>query len=191
MRAHFAIFIPNGEDIEKDPNDREAKCTGHQIHVTGEPFNGYYLEFKRNHSVGAERDLEKAVLIGHVESKYVVDTEDRKFVPNQRVLGTLDTVAASIPAPGPNEDVRAPVNDICGCDITCTPSGLTIFQRTNRRCQEWTMEFVRTLTGPQFRYLYESASATVQAERDEPTHGIVGLRQNYQMASDESTVVSM
>ena len=43
-------------------------------------------------------------------------------------------------------------------------------QITNRRCQEWTMEYVRELV--RTSYIGSEAIAAVNSQRDPPTHGI-------------------
>lgn len=44
------------------------------------------------------------------------------------------------------------------------------FQTTNKRCQEWTMEYVRHLVAKGL--VDEKAIEVVQSERDSPAHGI-------------------
>jgi hypothetical protein len=46
-------------------------------------------------------------------------------------------------------------------------------QTTNRRCQEWTMDFVKRLV--QAGYIGQDAVDIVQSKRDPPSHG-TGLR---------------
>lgn len=46
-------------------------------------------------------------------------------------------------------------------------------QTTNKRCQEWTMEYIRHLVSK--GYIGAQAIQIVQSKRDPPTHGI-GLR---------------
>lgn len=48
QRAHFAIWIPNAEHAEVDPNDRPFECKGTLINLVGLPMSGYCHEFKRN-----------------------------------------------------------------------------------------------------------------------------------------------
>ncbi|KAJ5474903.1 hypothetical protein N7475_004469 [Penicillium sp. IBT 31633x] len=64
--------------------------------------------------------------------------------------------APSIPTPGISNNFMAPVNDT-----------------NNKRCQEWTMEYVRYLVAKDL--IGEEAIRIVESKRDPPTHGI-GLR---------------
>ena len=43
-------------------------------------------------------------------------------------------------------------------------------QYTNKRCQEWTMEYVRQLVSK--RLISSEAIQRVQSKRDPPTHGV-------------------
>ena len=45
-----------------------------------------------------------------------------------------------------------------------------LVQTTNRRCQEWTTDYVKRLVTA--GYIGEDAVSTVQAQRDPPSHGI-------------------
>ncbi|SPQ24363.1 56bfb836-64eb-4335-897a-fa4bd56396b7 [Thermothielavioides terrestris] len=80
-------------------------------------------------------------------------------------LGALDAAALQVPAPGPS-DARAPVDGVL-----------------NRRCQEWTMEYVQHLV--RLGYLDSSAVQLVQDQRDPPTHGIM-LRREENSSGDGS-----
>ncbi|KAJ5483764.1 hypothetical protein N7530_003010 [Penicillium desertorum] len=68
----------------------------------------------------------------------------------------IELAATQVPTPGVNQNFMAPVNDT-----------------TNKRCQEWTMEYVRHLVAKWL--IDEEAIEIVQSKRDPPTHGI-GLR---------------
>ncbi|KAF2679983.1 hypothetical protein K458DRAFT_393261 [Lentithecium fluviatile CBS 122367] len=65
----------------------------------------------------------------------------------------MEIVATQVPAPGKSEDWFAPVNDT-----------------TNRRCQEWTMDYVRCLVT--VGYIDSAAVSIVQSKRDPPAHGV-------------------
>ncbi|KNG80395.1 hypothetical protein ANOM_011126 [Aspergillus nomiae NRRL 13137] len=70
--------------------------------------------------------------------------------------GDLETTACQVPAPRASENFMAPVNDT-----------------TNKRCQEWIMEYVRLLVDK--GYIDAEAIDVANSNRDPPTHGI-GLR---------------
>ncbi|ROT39296.1 hypothetical protein SODALDRAFT_156605 [Sodiomyces alkalinus F11] len=110
----------------------------------------------RGTDCGPSQDLESLVQIGWVNSDYVVDPLTEAYSKDDTPIGRLDAEALRIPAPRRSENFMAPVNDT-----------------TNRRCQEWTMDFIRHLAGR--NYINHDAIAIAQAERDPPTHG-VGLR---------------
>lgn len=67
--------------------------------------------------------------------------------------GNIEVAASQVPTPGISQNFMAPVNDT-----------------TNKRCQEWTMEYVRHLVAKGL--IGEDAIQIVQSKRDPPTHGI-------------------
>ncbi|CRG89793.1 hypothetical protein PISL3812_06832 [Talaromyces islandicus] len=147
QRAHFAIFVPS----EANP------AQGSLINVVGAPMTGYQLEFERNYSIPPENC--EVVPIGQVDSSNVVDsttitpnqgqTTNKDFTPQ----GNLEIAASQVPAPGVSANFMAPVKDV-----------------TNKRCQEWTMEYIRYLVSK--GYLGSEAIQIVQYKRDAPDHGI-------------------
>ncbi|OQD73975.1 hypothetical protein PENDEC_c013G04801 [Penicillium decumbens] len=147
QRAHFAIFVPANENPDR----------GTLIQAIGAPMTGYVLEFKRNHEP-KEDSLEKSTMIeiGHVDSTDIVDSTSGVKSSDGIPKGKIEIVASQIPTPGISDNFLAPVNDM-----------------TNKRCQEWTMEFVRQLVSQ--RLIESEAIQIVQSRRDPPSHGI-GLR---------------
>ncbi|KAM5494888.1 hypothetical protein MaudMau93_000186 [Microsporum audouinii] len=124
QRAHFAIFIPSATDQD----------TGTLIHVVGAPMAGYQLAFKRNYSIVSTNQQYTRHEIGQIDSRYIVDAADDLRVIDSTPKGAVEIAASQIRPPGINENFLAPVNDT-----------------TNKRCQEWTMEYVRHLV--QLQYL--------------------------------------
>ncbi|KAI1774801.1 hypothetical protein F4818DRAFT_418984 [Hypoxylon cercidicola] len=156
QRAHFGIFVPNINHSPEDPNIKSAKVIGTVYHVVGAPMCGYIHEFKRNYDVydGSDtEDLEKLVPLGSVDSRYIYEPTTTKFSKDDTPRAELDTIALRVPAPGLSKNFMAPVNDT-----------------TNRRCQEWTMDYIRALVS--LKYIDPEAVDIVQAERDPPSHGI-------------------
>ncbi|KAE8329171.1 hypothetical protein BDV39DRAFT_203433 [Aspergillus sergii] len=95
--------------------------------------------------------------IGEVDSAHIFDWPEGGCSIRTDPKGDLEIAAAQVLAPGVSRDFMAPVDDT-----------------TNRRCQEWTMEYVRYLVAK--GYIGAEAIEIVQSKRDSPTHGI-GLRQ--------------
>ncbi|QKX58274.1 uncharacterized protein TRUGW13939_05396 [Talaromyces rugulosus] len=143
QRAHFAIFVLS------DPNEN----LGTRIHVIGAPMAGYRLEFKRKYSVDLTQQPHTAYLIGQIDSQYLADDGNIKAGDYYTPKGAIELVASQIPPPRRSQNFLAPVNDT-----------------TNKRCQEWTMEYVRRLVD--LGYIDASAIQIVQSKRDPPTHGI-------------------
>ncbi|PYH63598.1 uncharacterized protein BO88DRAFT_447520 [Aspergillus vadensis CBS 113365] len=145
QRAHFSIFVPS------------VACStiGTSIHVVGAPMMGYQLEFKRNHALSSNEEPYETVLLGYVDSQHITDspTESSSMFVDHTPRNDLEIAASQTPAPRVSENFMAPVNDT-----------------TNKRCQEWTMEFVRHLAARGL--LEEEAVQIVQSKRDSPAHGI-------------------
>ncbi|KAJ5156606.1 hypothetical protein N7492_009409 [Penicillium capsulatum] len=143
QRAHFAIFVPAAASPDQ----------GTLIQAVGAPMMGYMLEFKRNYALADSVERYTIVPVGDIDSTNIVDSTDGVKTSDSVPRGTLEVAAAQIPTPGISENFLAPVNDT-----------------TNKRCQEWTMEFIRALVG---RGLLESeAIRVVQSKRDSASHGI-------------------
>ncbi|KAH8599199.1 hypothetical protein B0O99DRAFT_683181 [Bisporella sp. PMI_857] len=118
---------------------------------------GYVLEFKRNYSPATDPVPQVTTPIGEVSSSHVNDhAQNGRISTNDEPKDDLESAATQIPTPRISENFLALVNDI-----------------TNRRCQEWTMDFVRHLV--KLGYLDETAIEIVQARRDPPSFG-VGLK---------------
>ncbi|KAF1979163.1 hypothetical protein BU23DRAFT_642302, partial [Bimuria novae-zelandiae CBS 107.79] len=118
---------------------------------------GFSLEFKRKYNPAATARAPNLVPIGSVLAQHVhVFQGERGEDTTPR--GNLELVAAQVQPPRASANFLAPVNDV---------------STTNRRCQEWTMDYVRRFVA--LRYLNEAAVAIVQSRRDPPNVGI-GLR---------------
>ncbi|KAJ6134499.1 hypothetical protein N7523_000821 [Penicillium sp. IBT 18751x] len=144
QRSHFAIFVPAAEHPDR----------GTLIQAVGAPMTGYVIELKRNYAP-KEDSTEKyrMIEIGHVDSTKIIDSSSRVKESDGIPKGDIEIAASEIPTPGISDNFLAPVNDM-----------------TNKRCQEWTMEYVRNLVG---KHLIEpEAIQIVQSQRDPPTHAI-------------------
>ncbi|KAF2757270.1 hypothetical protein EJ05DRAFT_500813 [Pseudovirgaria hyperparasitica] len=153
MRYHFALFIPNKAYVSQNPQDKNEVCKGTIIHVVGAPMAGYSHEFKRNYDTSTSDQLRGLVHIGHVDQGLVYEPPTEDFSRHSSAMSSLERVALQIQAPRASENFMAPVNDT-----------------TNRRCQEWTVDYIRALV--RHGYLHENATAIAQAERDPPEFGI-------------------
>ncbi|KAK3709395.1 hypothetical protein LTR37_010956 [Vermiconidia calcicola] len=159
QRAHFAVFIPNHGDGDEDSNDVSVRPVGTLINVVGTAMTGYVLETKRNHDCRASADFETCVRLGTVQSKPTNARPKGTASHEGELLERLEEVAGRLPPPRKSENFLAPVNDLR--------------QITNRRCQEWTIDYLRELA--RLGYIDRNAVQLAQAERDAPAHGI-GLR---------------
>ncbi|CAI7674590.1 unnamed protein product [Penicillium palitans] len=145
QRAHFSIFVPLATNPDR----------GTKIHAVGTPMAGYVLEFKRNYNPSLDPH-DQTFPIGQVDSSDIVDSPDAAPSIDSTPRGKIELAATQIPTPGINHNFMAPVNDT-----------------TNKRCQKWTMEYVRHLVAKGL--IDEEAVEIVQSKRDSPVHGI-GLR---------------
>ncbi|KAI3299831.1 hypothetical protein DTO002I6_2058 [Penicillium roqueforti] len=152
QRAHFSIFVPSATNPDR----------GTKIHAVGAPMAGYVLEFKRNYNPSLDPH-DRTFPIGQVASSDIVDSPDAAPSIDSTPRGKIELAAAQIPTPGINQNFMAPVDDLTHL----------AFQTTNKRCQEWTMEYVSHLVAKGL--IDEEAIEIVQSKRDPPTHGI-GLR---------------
>ncbi|KAI9038971.1 uncharacterized protein KD926_010073 [Aspergillus affinis] len=126
---------------------------GTLINVVKAPMMGYGLLFQRKYTPATTGHGE-LVSIGSVACDHVVDTS-ASGTPSEDSTprGTLELLAAQVPPPRISENFMAPVNDT-----------------TNRRCQEWTIEYLRHLV--QQGIIGAEAIEVVQSKRDSPTHGM-------------------
>ncbi|PLB51368.1 hypothetical protein P170DRAFT_436390 [Aspergillus steynii IBT 23096] len=114
---------------------------------------GYSLIFQRNYTPMAT-GLDEVLPIGNVGSEHIVDTSASGSPSEDSTpRGTLEILAAKVPPPRISENFMAPVNDT-----------------TNKRCQEWTMEYLCHLVKKGI--IGADAIPVVQSKRDPPTHGI-------------------
>lgn len=177
QRAHFAIFIPHAAYLGLDPNDRSKPCIGTVIQVVGAPMLGYAHEFKRNYDREDADGVETFVHLGSVGPDHIVEPQTTAMSRDTVATGLLERIALQVPAPGVNENFMAPVNDVSSNGIFSGVKQYLIHtipcQTTNRRCQEWTMEYLRRLVSQ--GHIEESAVTIAQGERDPPEYGI-GLR---------------
>lgn len=165
QRAHFGIFIPSVTDQD----------VGTLIHVVGAPMAGYQLEFKRNYSLKDTQQQYTRYDIGQLDSQYIEDSAGGALIRDSVPKGAVEVAASQIPPPGISQNFLAPVNDvgksgIFAGSINTRLANQVYVQTTNKRCQEWTMEYTRHLV--QLGYLDVAAIQLVQSKRDPATHGI-------------------
>ncbi|KAL3473550.1 hypothetical protein BJX99DRAFT_233375 [Aspergillus californicus] len=143
QRAHFAIFVPSATDPQ----------TGSVINVVGAPMTGFMHEFKRVFNPTLSNEPYEIYPIGQVDSSHIVDWPGVICRTDTTPAGDIEVVACQVPAPRISRNFLEPVNDT-----------------TNRRCQEWTMDYVRLLVAKGF--IGDEAIEIVQSRRDPPGHGI-------------------
>ncbi|KAI2793095.1 hypothetical protein POX_b03143 [Penicillium oxalicum] len=143
QRAHFAVFVPSAADPKR----------GTLIHAVGAPMAGYILEFKRNYSPDLTQRRHETFAIGQVHSSNIIDSTDTAITKDSTPRGNIEIAASQVPTPGVSQNFMAPVNDT-----------------VNKRCQEWTMEYVRYLVAKDL--IGAEAIEIVQSKRDPPAHGI-------------------
>ncbi|EEQ90662.2 uncharacterized protein BDCG_05782 [Blastomyces dermatitidis ER-3] len=125
------------------------------IHIVGAPMAGYRLEFKRNYAINLTLQLYTRLAIRQINSQHIVPDSDPQapLVTDSSPKCAIEVAATQIPPSAISQNFLAPVNDT-----------------TNRRCQEWTMDYVHHLVHHQ--YLNENAIQIVQSARDPPNHGV-------------------
>lgn len=163
QRAHFAIFVPSAADPKR----------GTLIHAVGAPMAGYILEFKRNYSPALTQRRHETFPIGQVHSSNIVDSTDTAMTKDSTPRGNVEIAASQVPTPGISQNFMAPINDVSSSLTTFFLLAVLmhyLLQTTNKRCQEWIMEFVRYLVGKGL--IGAEAIQIVQSKRDPPTHGI-------------------
>lgn len=102
QRAHFSIFVPSAADSQQ----------GTLIHAVGAPMAGYQLQFKRNYSPEASKQLHQKWPIGEVDSQYIVDSTGTEMTIDTNPRGDIEKVASQCPTPRRNENFMAPVNEV-------------------------------------------------------------------------------
>ncbi|KAJ4408642.1 hypothetical protein N0V82_009657 [Gnomoniopsis sp. IMI 355080] len=160
QRWHFAIYLQNPAYENVDPADKTKHSYGHLIHVVGTPMNGYIHEFVTNFAPERTASLREAPLLGKitVPAGYIIDpaNDDENHEKRHVAQDQLEKAASTVAPPRKSENFMAPVDGV-----------------KNRRCQEWTMDFLKLLVTKGF--ITQSAYAIAQAQRDPPSHG-VGLQ---------------
>ncbi|KZF19809.1 hypothetical protein L228DRAFT_250235 [Xylona heveae TC161] len=116
-------------------------------------MTGFVLEFKRNYSPAMTTEPYEMFPIGEVSADNVADSTSNEQSIDDRPQDNLEHQASQIPPPRISENFRAPVNNT-----------------TNRRCQEWTTDYVRRLVDRGI--IGAEALEIVQSKRDPPSHGI-------------------
>jgi hypothetical protein len=107
QRAHFALWSPY-------PN---SPC-GTKLHVTGTPFTGYALEFKRGYNPSLETERFEMFEVGMIDEKYMYDhlaqQEDNsvEIVVEKVPRCDIEEIACTIPPPGKCRDVFAHVDEV-------------------------------------------------------------------------------
>ena len=165
QRAHFAIFIPSAVNPQQ----------GILIHVVGAPMAGYSLQFKRNYAPAKTRQLYTMTPIGQISAQHVIDSTDTQGSQDSTPRCNMEVVAARVAPPRISQNFMAPVNDVSCMHASFVPDMVGALsnnqpQTTNKRCQEWTMEYVRELV--RVGYIGPEAIEAVNSRRDPPNHGI-------------------
>ncbi|KAF4553642.1 Hypothetical protein D9617_6g093730 [Elsinoe fawcettii] len=155
QRHHFAIFIPYKSCAGADPRASGATCKGTQIHVVGTPMGGFIHEFKRDFDCTASNSCVKAVRLGDMDAA-LADEHNGGYVKEDRPRSQIDRLALTVQPPRGGQVATEPVDG-----------------DKNRRCQEWTMDFLAAVVRK--GWLTQRAVDAAQAERDPPEFG-VGLR---------------
>ncbi|EFE43416.1 hypothetical protein TRV_01801 [Trichophyton verrucosum HKI 0517] len=146
QRKHFAIFLPNEGDSQQ----------GTVIHVVGAPMAGYQHEFKRNYNPFTSAIFHTVTEIAQIDDCHIANPQTKDFQKDSTPKGDLEIAASQVRPPPISQNFLAPVDGV-----------------TNKRCQEWTVEFVDKLI--EKNYIHAQAREIVQAHRDPPSHG-VGLQ---------------
>ncbi|KAJ5214737.1 hypothetical protein N7449_001906 [Penicillium cf. viridicatum] len=128
QRAHFSIFVPSATNPD----------WGTKIHAVDAPMAGYVLEFKRHYNLSLNPH-DQTFPIGRIHSSDIVDSPDA--APSMDSTRGEIKLAAQVSTPGITTSWHLSMM-YCNIWIKLIYSN---FQTTNKRCQEWTMEYVRHL----------------------------------------------
>ncbi|KAJ9294310.1 hypothetical protein DTO271G3_6885 [Paecilomyces variotii] len=115
--AHWSIFIPAANSVS----------TGKVIHVVGNPFIGYRLQFKRNYDTTKTNRTFHKILLGHVSNDCVRDVEGNGVTTDTEDHDILEARAKLVQPPG------------------VSPSPLD--RSVGKRCQHWLQDYVQLLVG--------------------------------------------
>ncbi|KAL4796725.1 hypothetical protein BDV19DRAFT_387918 [Aspergillus venezuelensis] len=141
QRSHFAIFIPSPS----------TPTTGTLINVVGAPMTGFYHEFKRGYNPEKDSlDPYESHALVKVRDSHIFDLPEDVRRTDNEPKGDMERAGVQIPAPRASENFLAPINGT-----------------TNRRCQEWTTDYIRLLVSK--GYIDGEAIDIVQSKRDPPS----------------------
>ncbi|OQE15827.1 hypothetical protein PENFLA_c030G06567 [Penicillium flavigenum] len=99
--AHYAVYIPTG-----DTGD-----VGKLIHVTGNPAQGFFLEFRRNYDFEAPQPSFQRIPLAQVDDRYIKDTVGNREIGDTIARDRFESVATTVqpPSRSPNPfDPSAP-----------------------------------------------------------------------------------
>jgi hypothetical protein len=136
---------------------------------------GYSLEFKRDYEPATTRQPYTMTPIGQISAQHVIDSTNNQESLDSTPRCNVEIVAVRVAPPRISQNFRAPVNDVSCMHPSFVPdmvgaSSNNQPQTTNKRCQEWTMEYVRELV--RVGYIGPEAMQAVNSRRDPPNHGI-------------------
>ncbi|EAS32418.3 uncharacterized protein CIMG_03442 [Coccidioides immitis RS] len=114
---------------------------------------GYRLEFKQNYAINLTLQLYTRLAIRQLSTHHSRFGFSGLLVTDSSPKCTIEVAVTQIPPPAISQNFLAPVNDT-----------------TNRRCQEWTMDYVCCLVHHQ--YINENVIQIVQSACDSPNHGV-------------------
>ncbi|KAL4902237.1 hypothetical protein BDW74DRAFT_181086 [Aspergillus multicolor] len=144
QRAHFTIFVPSAASSTNTQADTDKSTgVGNQTGTLINVVSAPMLSFMHEFKQRYTPAL-------HSRQPFEIHPLGET---DTTPTNTLEFAALRIPAPGVSENFLAPANDT-----------------TNRRCQEWTTDYIRHLVN--MGYLDAEALEIVQSKRDPPSHGI-------------------
>lgn len=115
QRHHFAIFIPNAADDNKDLTRifKSTPCRGTIINVVGEPvMMGYTLEIKRNYECSTSPDLQEMVPLGFDDPINLYNPPNTLLAKEDLPRATLEHEAARVPPPSKGQNIRALIDGV-------------------------------------------------------------------------------
>lgn len=106
-RAHWAILVPQvGSEVK-----------GTVIQVTGTPFTGYGLEFKRNYDLSTEERAFRKLPLAMVDEKYINDVQPAGQTSDVTPQDALEKEAKKIDPPTASPEPLNPV--VVGLFVSC------------------------------------------------------------------------
>lgn len=163
-RSHMAVFVPNPQCKNIDPNDTSQRCTGTLLQVQGSPMTRFSHNIKRNWDRKREQHVEFFHLVSRILSQHVPEPPASNFDSDvERPNGLLDQVALTVRPPEPSSRLSDAVR-LSFVFRASSPYTDVDVQSTIFDCQDWVIDLMTRLV--QRRLIDAAALETTQSLMD-------------------------